>query len=72
MKIKLTRGTVAAKKMRPVGEIVEVGEEEGKFLITIGKAVGYTPEPKPEPAEKAEEKPKPAAKVNRRRVKKDK
>ena len=38
MKIKILRGTVAAKQLRKVGQIVTVDNAEGRFLINIGKA----------------------------------
>lgn len=39
MKIKIVRGTVAAKAVRKVGAVVDVDNAEGRFLIGIGKAV---------------------------------
>ena len=39
MKVKILRNTVANKKAVNEGAIVEVSEIEGKFLVSIGKAV---------------------------------
>lgn len=51
MKIELTRNTVANGQPRGAGEVVEVSEQDGKFLIAIGKAVAYVePEIDPHPA----------------------
>lgn len=56
MKIQLLRNTVVSGQPAGVGEICEVSEQEGKFLITIGKAkiasdVMPSPQPAPTPSE---------------------
>lgn len=38
MKIKIIRGTVAAKRLCKVGQVVTVDNAEGRYLINIGKA----------------------------------
>jgi hypothetical protein len=39
MKIQLTRNTVVAGKMMGVGDIVETGDDTGRLLVLMGKAV---------------------------------
>lgn len=45
MKLKIIRGTVAGGVAVEPDDIVDVHESEGKFLITVGKACEYVPEP---------------------------
>ncbi len=60
MRIELLRNTVVSGKPAGAGEICEVSEQEGKFLITIGKAKVASdpktaaPEPLPRPIETEE------------------
>lgn len=41
MNIELTRNTVVSGQPRAAGDVVEVSDQEGKFLIAIKKAVAY-------------------------------
>jgi len=51
MKIQLTRNTVVNGQPRAEGEVVEVSDQDGKFLIAIKKAVKFVePEIDPHPA----------------------
>lgn len=60
MKIQLTRNTVVNGQPRAEGEVVEVSDQEGKFLIAIKKAVAYVePEIAPAKEEDAETAPLP-------------
>ena len=55
MKIQITKATVANRKDVYVGDIIETDDNQGNFLIRIGKAIKYVgpddtePELIPEP-----------------------
>ena len=49
MKIKITRNTVADKKIVKIGDVLDLPAGEANFLINIKKAVIYVEEKKEEP-----------------------
>ncbi len=51
MKIQLTRNTVVNGQPRAEGEVVEVSDQDGKFLIAIKKAVKFVEPAKEEGVE---------------------
>lgn len=44
MKIQLTRNTVVSGQPRAEGDVIDVNDQEGKFLIAIKKAVKFVGE----------------------------
>ena len=54
MKILILRSTVANGKPVEAGSVIGVPDEEGAFLIRLGKATADLPKPKPAGKGKAE------------------
>ena len=68
MRIRILKNTVANKRPVKIGQVVEVPDNEGKFLVSIGKAkheAKQEPEPKAEP--ESEPKPDPIHEAPKRR-----
>ena len=55
MKIRITKNTVANKQSVKIGQVIDVPDNEGKFLLSIGKAEKHEakPEKEPEPINEA-------------------
>lgn len=49
MQIRILKNTVASRQSVKIGQVIEVPENEGKFLVSIGKAEKYKGEPEKEP-----------------------
>jgi hypothetical protein len=47
MKILILRSTVAEGKPVEAGSVIDVPDEDGAFLIRLGKATADLPKPKP-------------------------
>ena len=54
MKILVLRSTVADGKPVEAGSVIDVPDEDGAFLIRLGKATAELPKPKPAGKGKAE------------------
>lgn len=52
MKVKMTRSTIADKKPRNLGDVVELSDKEATFLIKMGMAKPFAAEDKPSKADK--------------------
>ena len=63
MQIRILKNTVASKRPVKIGQVIEVPDNEGKFLVSIGKAEKYKGEPEKEP----ETKPEPIHEAPKRR-----
>ena len=61
MKVEITRATVAGKKAREVGAVVDLPGAEARYLVAIGKAI-LAPDPVKAPVNKAVKKAQKAKK----------